>query len=172
MKGRIKDLGFGMGGDLIVTLSLPRHHADSLKKLMDADIEADIKKYREKRSMSQNAYAWVLITKIAQSINPPLNKEEVYQIMLQRYGQGGMVSIRTDLLDSMLRAFDYWEIKGVGEVKGKEFTHLKVWVGSSKYDTKEMSQFIDGIISECKELDIDTDTPEQVARFMEAWEDK
>lgn len=51
MKGRIKDLGFGMLGDLTVTLSLPRQHADSLKKLMDADIEADIKKFRERRSL-------------------------------------------------------------------------------------------------------------------------
>jgi len=64
MRGRIKDLGFGLQGDLTVTLTLPRHHADNLKKLMDADIEVDIKKYREKRSMSQNAYAWTLITRL------------------------------------------------------------------------------------------------------------
>ena len=45
-----------------------------------------------------------------------------------------------------------------------------MWVGSSKYNTKEMASFIDGIITECKELDIDTDTPEQIARFKERWE--
>ena len=47
-----------------------------------------------------------------------------------------------------------------------------MWVWSSKYDTKEMAMFIDGIIAECKELGIETDTPEQIARFKERWEGK
>lgn len=165
MKGRIKDLGFGMGGDLTVTLSLPRHHADSLKKLMDADIEADIKKYREKRSMSQNAYAWVLITKIAQSINPPMNKEEVYAEMLKRYGQGGIISVQKDKAADVMRAFDYYVQKGEGQVNGKEFLHMMVYVGSSQYDTKEMSTFISGIVEEAKDLGIETLTPDEIARL-------
>jgi hypothetical protein len=165
MRGRIKDLGFGMGGDLTVTLSLPRHHADSLKKLMDADIEADIKKYREKRSMSQNAYAWSLITKIAQSINPPMNKEEVYAEMLKRYGQGGIISVQKDKVSDVMRAFDYYVQKGEGEVNGKQFLHMMVYVGSSQYDTKEMSTFIAGIVEEAKDLGIETLTPDEIARL-------
>jgi hypothetical protein len=165
MRGRIKDLGFGMGGDLIVTLSLPRHHADSLKKLMDVDIEADIKKYREKRSMSQNAYAWVLITKIAQCINPPMNKEEVYAEMLKRYGQGGIISVQKDKASDVMRAFDYYVQKGEGEVNGKQFLHMMVYVGSSQYDTKEMSTFISGIVEEAKDLGIETLTPDEIARL-------
>jgi hypothetical protein len=165
MRGRIKDLGFGMGGDLIVTLSLPRHHADSLKKLMDVDIEADIKKYREKRSMSQNAYAWVLITKIAQCINPPMNKEEVYAEMLKRYGQGGIISVQKDKVADVMRAFDYYVQKGEGEVNGKQFLHMMVYVGSSQYDTKEMSTFISGIVEEAKDLGIETLTPDEIARL-------
>ena len=165
MRGRIKDLGFGMGGDLTVTLSLPRHHADSLKKLMDADIEADIKKYREKRSMSQNAYAWTLITKIAQSINPPMNKREVYVEMLKRYGQGGFISIQADKASDVTRAFDYYVQKGEGEVNGKKFLHYMVYIGSSKYNTKEMATFISGIVEEAKDLGIETLTPDEIARL-------
>jgi len=165
MKGRIKDLGFGMGGDLTLTLSLPRQHADSLKKLMDVDIEADIKKYREKRSMSQNAYAWMLITKIAQSINPPMNKEEVYAEMLKRYGQGGIISVQKDKVSDVMRAFDYYVQKGEGEVNGKQFLHMMVYVGSSQYDTKEMSTFISGIVEEAKDLGIETLTPDEIARL-------
>ena len=165
MKGRIKDLGFGLQGDLTVTLTLPRHHADSLKKLMDADIEADIKKYREKRSLSQNAYAWTLITKIAQSINPPMNREEVYIEMLKRYGQGGIISVQKDKADDVTRAFDYYIPKGEGQVNGKEFLHLMVYVGSSQYDTKEMATFISGIVEEAKDLGIETLTPDEIARL-------
>jgi len=165
MKGRIKDLGFGLQGDLTVTLSLPRQHADSLKKLMDADIDATIKKYREKRSLSQNAYAWTLITKIAQNMTPPMNKEEVYVEMLKRYGQGGFISIQADKASDVTRAFDYYVQKGEGEVNGKKFLHYMVYVGSSKYNTKEMATFISGIVEEAKDLGIETLTPDEIARL-------
>jgi hypothetical protein len=42
MKGRIKDLGFGLQGDLTVTLTLPRHYIEDLKALKDCDIDATI----------------------------------------------------------------------------------------------------------------------------------
>lgn len=163
MKGRIKDLGFGMMGDLTVTLTLPRHHADSLKKLMDADIEADIKKFRERRSLSANAYCWVLITQIAQSMTPPMNKQEVYIEMLKRYGQGGFISIQADKASDVTRAFDYYVQKGEGEVNGKKFLHYMVYIGSSKYNTKEMATFISGIVEEAKDLGIETMTPQELA---------
>ena len=51
-------------------------------------------------------------------------------------------------------------------------TYVHMWVGSSKYDSKEMATFIDGIIQEARDLGIDTDTPEQLARFTERWEGK
>ena len=166
MKGRIKDLGFGLQGDLTVTLTLPREHVEDLKALKDCDIDATIKKYREKRSLSQNAYAWTLITKIAQSINPPMNKEEVYIEMLKRYGQGGIISVQKDKADDVIRAFDYYIPKGEGKVNDKEFLHLMVYVGSSQYDTKEMSVFVSGIVEEAKDLGIETMTPDEIARLQ------
>jgi len=165
MRGRIKDLGFGLQGDLTVTLSLPRHHAEGIRALMDCEIDAEIKKYREKRSMSQNAYAWTLITKIAQSINPPMNKGEVYVEMLKRYGQGGFISIQADKASDVTRAFDYYVQKGEGEVNGKKFLHYMVYIGSSKYNTKEMATFISGIVEEAKDLGIETLTPDEIARL-------
>jgi hypothetical protein len=32
-----------------------------------------------------------------------------------------------------------------------------------------MSIFVDGIVSECKELGIPTDTPDEIARIKAAW---
>ena len=165
MRGRIKDLGFGMGGDLTVTLSLPRHHAEDLKALVDVDVAVDVKKWRNKRSLSANAYCWVLITQIAQSMTPPMNKEEVYVEMLKRYGQGGFISIQADKASDVTRAFDYYVQKGEGEVNGKKFLHYMVYVGSSKYNTKEMATFISGIVEEAKDLGIETLTPDEIARL-------
>ena len=58
---------------------------------------------------------------------------------------------------------------GVGYVEGKKFIHYRAIKGTSEYSTKEMSVFLDGIISECQEVGIETDTPEQIARYKEAW---
>ena len=168
MKGRIRDMGRGYDGSLTVTLSLPPQYADEIHALMQDDISVEIKKWRDKRSLSANAYAWVLIAKIAQCIDPPMNKESVYVEMLKRYGQGGIISVRKDKQDEVLRAFDYYSIKGEGEVKGKPFVHVMVYVGSSKYDTKEMSTFISGIVEEARDLGIETMPPDELARLVNA----
>jgi hypothetical protein len=44
-----------------------------------------------------------------------------------------------------------------------------VYKGSSEFDTKEMSIFIDGIVSEAKELGIETMTPNEIARLNGLW---
>ena len=163
MKGRIKDLGYGLGGDLTLTLSLPRHHAQELQELMESEVRVEIKKWRNRRSLSANAYCWVLITKIAESMNPPMNKEEVYAEMLKRYGQGGFISVQKDKAADVMRAFDYYVPKGEGRVNGKEFLHMMVYVGSSQYDTKEMATFISGIVEEATDLGIETMTPQELA---------
>lgn len=164
MKGRIVSMGYGLDGDLVVTFSLPRAATDELRGLKDEDIDLKVKKFRKHRSLSANAYAWVLITKIAQSMNPPLPKEEVYIEMLKRYGQGDMVSVRKDRA-SALRAFDYYEVKGEGFANGRDFLHVMVYVGSSKYNTQEMAIFISGIVQDAKELGIETLTPMELAKL-------
>ena len=169
MQAKIETLSRGMGGELLVTLSMPPSHIDEVAKLKDEPLDVEIKKHRERRSLTSNAYAWVLITKIAQSMHPPLNKNDVYVEMLKRYGQGDIVSIQKERLDNVLRAFDYYEFKGIGEVRGKEFHHYMVYVGSSQYNTKEMSVFIDGIVEEAKELGIETMTPDELRKMVGEW---
>ena len=165
----IQGMSRGMGGELLVTLSLAPNHIDEITKLKDEVLDVKITKHRERRSLTSSAYAWVLITKIAQSMQPPLNKNDVYVEMLKRYGQGDIVSIQKERLDNVLRAFDYYEFKGIGEVRGKEFHHYMVYVGSSQYNTKEMSVFIDGIVEEAKELGIETMTPDELRKMTEEW---
>ena len=172
MKGRLKDLTIGLDGVQNLTLAILGDFREEFKKLKDTPVDVLIKKHRSLRSLDANAYAWVLINKIAEAVTPPMDKQEVYLLMLRRYGQGGQVSIQTSQFDSVIREFDYHKVIGTGMANGKEFTHADVLVGSSKYDTREMAVLIDGIIQEARGLGIDTDTPEQIARFKERWEGK
>lgn len=120
-----------------------------------------LEEYHDKRSLSQNAYCWKLITEIGNVIR--LSKEEVYLNMLKSYGQFEVVSILSSI--NPKGYLKYYEEIGTGEVNGKEFTHYKVYKGSSEFDTKEMTIFIDGIIQECNNLGIPTLTPEEIKKW-------
>lgn len=131
----------------------------------DRDKVFEIKEHREKRSLTANAYAWALIGKIADVLRT--SKDEVYLLMLKRYGQSEVVSVLSFI--DVSGYFKYYEKIGSGTVQGKEFTHYKIYKGSSEYDSKEMAILIDGIISEAKELDIETLPPREIERLKKAW---
>lgn len=128
---------------------------------LDKDKKYVLKEYKEKRSLDQNAYAWKLITEIGNILRK--SKEEVYLIMLKDYGQSEIVSMLSSI--NPKGYFKYYESIGTGIVNNKEFTHYKVYKGSSEFDSKEMSIFIDGIVQECKQLGIETLTPDEIARL-------
>ena len=121
----------------------------------------EIKEHREKRSLNANAYCWCLIGKIADNMRK--SKEEVYLLMLRDYGQSEIISVRADI--NINGYFKYFEKFGSGQVNGKDFTHYKIYKGSSEFDTREMSIFIDGIVQEAQALGIDTLTPIQLAEL-------
>lgn len=127
----------------------------------DKEYQVEIKEYKKKRSLNANAYAWLLINKIANVMR--LSKEEVYFNMLKHYGQSQIVSIVSEV--NLTGYFKYFEVIGTSTLNNKEFNHIKVYKGSSEYDTKEMSIFIDGIVQEAKQLDIETLTPNQLAEL-------
>ena len=134
----------------------------------DRDKLFEIKEHRQKRSLTANAYAWVLIGKIADAMR--MDKDECYLLMLKRYGQSEIVSVLSDIdVDGY---FKYFETVATTELNGKEFTHYKIFKGSSEFDSREMAFLIDGIISEAKDLDIETLPPEQVERMKDAWSNK
>lgn len=117
-----------------------------------------IKEYKEKRSLSQNAYAWKLITEMGNVLKK--SKEEIYLEMLKDYGQSEVISMLSTINPKGF--FKYYEEIGTGIVNNKEFTHYKIFKGSSEYDSKEMSIFIDGVIQECTQLGIPTLTEEEI----------
>jgi hypothetical protein len=58
---------------------------------------------------------------------------------------------------------------GQSELNGKIFVHLAILIGSSQYDSKQMATLIDGIVSECKELGIETMTPQELEGLKQTW---
>lgn len=125
-----------------------------------------IEEYKEKRSLNANNYAWKLITEIGNKTNK--SKEEVYIQMLIDYGQSQMVSVLSDI--DVSGYFKYYGEFGKSKLNGKWFTHYKVYKGTSEYNTKEMSVFIDGVVQEAQQLDIEVKTPNEIERLKRMWD--
>ena len=68
-----------------------------------------------------------------------------------------------------VKLYLYYEAIGTGIVGVKEFTHYKIYKGSSEFDKREMNVFIDGIIQECDNLNIPHLTREDIEllKFVE-----
>ena len=125
----------------------------------------EIKEHKLKRSLNSNSYCWVLITKIADVLRT--DKEQVYLTMLKRYGQSELVSVLSNI--NISGYFKYYEVAGTSTLNNKEFTHYKVFKGSSEYDTREMSVLIDGIVSEAKQMGIETLPPDEIEILKSTW---
>lgn len=155
-----------------ITLMLTVNEDAAAKNLYDDLHEADklsikIDKYREKRSLNANAYAWKLLTEIANVVRS--SKDEVYLEMLKRYGQSEIISVLAHI--PIGEYVKYCEEAGESKLNGKLFKHYKVYKGSSEFDSREMSIFLDGVVSEAKEMGIQTMTPDEVARLKSLWGD-
>lgn len=153
-----------------VTLSLSINEELIAKMLYDDLHEAEklsikIGSYHKKRSLNANNYAWALLTEIANVLRS--SKEEVYREMLKRYGQSEIISVLAHI--PIGEYVKYCDEAGESTLNGKLFKHYKVYKGSSEFDQREMAIFIDGVISEAKELGIPTETPDEIARLKAMW---
>jgi hypothetical protein len=151
-------------------LELSVNEVNDFKQLVDElkdkeRLSIEVKQYREKRSLNANNYAWKLITEIANVLRA--SKEEIYFMMLKMYGQSEIISVLAHIpLNNYVK---YFEEAGESTLNGKLFKHYRVFKGSSEFDSREMAIFIDGIISEAKNLNIQTETPNQIAEMKARW---
>lgn len=132
-------------------------------KMRDKLHVASIKEYRNKRSKNANDYCWALCTKLAEALNT--DKDTTYQLMLERYGKQEIYTVPFGTGESLIKAAKY----AVMEDQSNNHDVVRVFIGSSRYNSKEMYHFLQGIISECESMDIETATPDEVKRMARSW---
>lgn len=154
---------------ILVTLAVTDVSVQELQTLKGLDkLSVNLKKWRKKRSLDANAYAWVLMSKIASALGT--SKDEVYEDLLQRYGviyedENGYITVTVKSTVDMSKITGHWKRYKSND----KFVSYLMIKGSSEYDTAEMSQFIDRVIEEAKELDIETLPPDEIARMKQEW---
>lgn len=141
-----------------------------VQKIQDVE-RLDIKavKHREKRSLDANAYLWVLLQKIAEAIKS--DKWSVYLEMLKRYSRAFThIIVKPHAVDAVKELYRTTVDLGDVNVNGQTGRQLQVYYGSSTFNTKEMAVLLDGVISECRELNIETLPPDEIERLKATWD--
>lgn len=168
-KCKIKDLMLTPDGDCALTVILPHSFLNEYDKYRENDIRLKLSKWRNIRSINSNNYSWKLTDELANKLivaGVKLSKEQTHAEMIFRHGQpltdenGVPVIYSTAQNVKFPEFYPYAKEIGESELNGKKFTHYRIYRGSHTYDSKEMSIFISGIVEECKEQGINTDTPE------------
>ena len=181
MRGRLKDIMQDVrngGFDISFHVQAVPSGVETLRE--DTDLAITLAKWREqKRSLSANAYYWVIVGKISEITKMP--NAAVHNLLLRRYGvpetiDGELVTTfipDTDEASKDVLEKEIYHLKPTSYTKQGKNGTFRAYVlmkGSSDFDTKEMTRLIDGAIDEAKDLGIDTVSTEEVKRMMEDYE--
>lgn len=173
MKGRLIDLSFGLNRKQRITVEVDADFRADFDHLKEFDVSVEIKRYREKRSKDANAYFHVLVNKIAEVQG--LGNEEVKKSLVTEYGalakdaEGYTVGFKLPASVKIDSIYPYAKVFDIREENGRVFYCYLVYKHTHEMDSKEMARLIDGAIYIAKDLGIETDTPEQLARYKAEW---
>ena len=132
---------------------------DIIKELFKLDTSkkylVEIKEPKSKRSLEQNKLLWLLIHKIAKATYQ--DDMDVYCSVLERADAlSDYVITAIDMENSLRKSFRGVKFLRMQEVNGKECFVYKVYLGSSKMNTKEMTELLEITYQMCAELSIPT----------------
>ena len=151
-------------------LGKPKEIIDYLLEQNKDDI-FEIKKRKSLRSLNANGYAWKLCSEIANVLG--VTKEEVYKKIIKEAGEFEVVPIRREAVKMFISG---WTRKGLGwlcdvqESKLQGYVNVVIYYGSSIYDTKQMSNLINSLVQEAKNLGIVTLDDLEIERLLEEYE--
>lgn len=115
----------------------------------------EIKEKKTSRSLQQNKLLWELIHRIAKTQNQ--DDMEVYCALLEKADAlSDYIITATEMEDALRRTFRGVKFIRKQIVNDKECNIYKVYLGSSKMTTKEMTELLDITIQLCSELKIPT----------------
>ena len=161
------------------TLTLEINETNDFKLLVDElndkdKLSIEIKQYRERRSLDANAYFFVLADKVAEKLHT--TKVDVYRNCIKEIGGvSETVCVKNEAVERLCEA---WSQNGLGyqtetsPSKIKGCTNVTLYYGSSTYDSAQMSRLIENIVQDCKDLGIETATPNEIANLLSLWKSR
>lgn len=161
----LRDTGVG----LILHIGIPKKYLNAVQGILErfnANYEYEIKPYKEKRSLSANALAWLYCDRLAEKLHS--TKEEIYRIAVANVGV--FTEIKVADAEAAKRFKQIWQHNGVGWLtKTINETTIQAYYGSSTYNTQEMARLIDFLQDECRRQGIETRPQEEIDSMLREW---
>lgn len=147
-----------------------------LKK--DGSISCELQSIEKARTLSQNALLWRLLTIYAEALNGgrtgEITPEKLYYSMLERYGVASFVAVPEECVEELRQAFREIRVidENIIERNGKKTKAktVKCILGSSKYNTKQMKNLIDGIFDDLAALGVECGA--EVNELYDTWKER
>lgn len=178
MIAKLRDMVKSRDGQWIISITTPENFSEAFDELKDQELNVEIKKAYKKRSLDANAYAWVLINKIAEKLQEkepdggwtPL---EVYRAAIRDVaGACEIHPIPIDIADDFA---EQWTSLGDGyqieffPSSEEGWLFGKLWKGSHTYSSQQMNILIKILIQEAEQQGIPTITDKEAEKLIGRW---
>lgn len=159
-------------GEWICSFTTSENPEQMFDDLKDSPVKVEIRKASKSRSMSANAYAWVLIDKISEKTG--INQTDVYRSAIREIGG---VSTLLGMKDDAVPVFtENWQRGHLGRqveiIPGSSkpgWSNVRVFYGSSEFDSTQMARLIDSLIQDAEALGIPTINDAEAERMISKW---
>ena len=147
----------------------------AIETIKDKILRLTVKRWVEKRGNEANKYYWQLLTQLAKVLG--WSNARAHNYMLQHYGVpesiGGEITDNiwlpdNDATDRHVMEETEYHLCPTSNVLSSKRRYM-LMRGSHRYDKAEFSRLINGLVDECKELDIPTESPDEIAHMMELY---
>lgn len=158
-----------------ITLLLDqRQSISSLEEIKEDRLSIEIKKYRKPRSLDANKYFWKLLQEVCDFKD--LDTIEEYKRRVKELGIFRQFKIMTQDVNTFEKVWTdkgiawFCEIADTDYIGDTEFKIINAYYGSSSYNSKQMSRLIDNLVQDCKAVNIETKTPQEIESLLRSWD--
>jgi len=139
----------------------------AVDKYKDGYVDLSVDRWSDKRSLQANAYFHVLVNAIAKETKS--SEDDVKKMLVLQYGtyargkDGKCAGVKVSKNTDIDQFYPYYRYIGDDENGLAMYLFYK---RTRDLNKEEMSRLIEGTVSEAKALNIETLTPDELARMM------
>lgn len=171
MEGKLSGFSLNRDGTQNITITIDGDFGKQYDELKNGLVTFEVKKAHKRRSLSANAYAWVLIDKIAEKTG--IRKSDVYREAIREIG--GVSTTVCVMNKAVTQLCTSWARNGLGwqteilESKIDGCANVVLYFGSSSFDSAQMARFIDLLVQDAEAVGVATISKEEEERMIRAW---
>lgn len=157
--GTFENYFFDKDKNMIVQFKIENGFYKEQAKLLESkDYGIEIREVKSKRSQLQNNYMWALIREIAEAIGESDEMNVYCQALTKANVKFAYILAEPKVkLDDLRMNFRAVQLVNKIEVNGKEANQYKVFIGSSRFSSEEMSRLIDSLLAMASELGLEVE---------------